>query len=66
MGKPVMAEKVYREDLIHNPNNGWSLIGLSQSLQAQHKRTHLAEYKSRYQASFSRADDIPKTSVYMK
>ena len=33
--KPAEAEKIYREDLVWNPGNGWSLLGLYQSLKAQ-------------------------------
>ena len=29
------AERTYREDLAHYPENGWSLIGLARSLRAQ-------------------------------
>jgi tetratricopeptide (TPR) repeat protein len=36
-GRPADAERVYRDDLVRNPNNGWSLFGLEQALQAQHK-----------------------------
>jgi tetratricopeptide (TPR) repeat protein len=36
-GKPADAEAVYREELRRNPDNGWSLIGLQQSLKAQKK-----------------------------
>ena len=66
LGRPVMAEKVYREDLVWNPGNGWSLLGLCQSLKAQHKSKHLAEYRSKYLRSFSHADHIPPASVFMK
>jgi tetratricopeptide (TPR) repeat protein len=66
LGKPAMAEKVYREDLAWNPGNGWSLLGLCQSLTAQRKKKHLAVYRSKYLASFSHADEVPPGSVYMK
>ncbi|TFG59650.1 MAG: hypothetical protein E4H32_09810 [Nitrospirales bacterium] len=36
-GKPVEAEQVYRQDLVAHPQNGWSLFGLVQSLDAQGK-----------------------------
>ena len=36
-GKVADAEAVYREDLRRNPENGWALYGLAQSLAAQHK-----------------------------
>ncbi|MDH4185974.1 MAG: hypothetical protein OEV08_03165, partial [Nitrospira sp.] len=38
-GKPADAESVYRHDLVRHPMNGWALIGLTQSLHAQHKET---------------------------
>lgn len=66
LGRPAMAEKVYREDLVWNPGNGWSLLGLCQSLEAQHKSKHLAEYRSKYLRSFSHADLMPPASVFMK
>jgi hypothetical protein len=44
MGDPVAAEKTYRADLIWKPGNGWSLLGLCQSLKVQHK-TEKAVYE---------------------
>jgi tetratricopeptide (TPR) repeat protein len=58
------AEKVYRDDLVWNPGNGWSLLGLSQSLQAQQKIRELAELKTQFHSSFSHADAMPQGSVY--
>ncbi len=58
------AEKVYRDDLVWNPGNGWSLLGLYQSLQAQHKTRELAKLKALYRSSFSHADEMPRGSVY--
>jgi tetratricopeptide (TPR) repeat protein len=34
MGRVEEAKKVYREDLVHNPGNGWSLLGLNGSVSA--------------------------------
>lgn len=65
MGKPKEAEKVYREDLVWNPGNGWSLLGLYQSLEAQRKKKNLAAYRTKYLQAFSHADEIPPGSVYM-
>jgi tetratricopeptide (TPR) repeat protein len=65
-GKPVEAEKIYREDLVWNPGNGWSQVGLYQSLELQKKNRQLAELKSGYKKSFSHAEAIPPASVYMK
>jgi tetratricopeptide (TPR) repeat protein len=36
-GRAREAEQVYRDDLARNPDNGWSLFGLAQSLRAQGK-----------------------------
>jgi tetratricopeptide (TPR) repeat protein len=66
MSKPDLAEKIYREDLIWNPGNGWSLLGLCQSLKAQNKIGQIAGYQKKYLNSFSHADQIPPGSVYMK
>lgn len=66
IGKPAIAEKVYREDIVRNPGNGWSLLGLCQSLEAQHKNKELAGYKAKYLVSFSNADELPAGSVYLR
>jgi len=65
MNNPVMAEKIYREDLVWNPGNGWSLLGLCQSLQAQGKTDQVEAYRKRYLVSFSGSEKIPPASVYM-
>ncbi len=64
LNKPKQAEKVYREDLLWNPGNGWSLLGLYQSLQAQGKRGELKDIKVLYMRSFSKADHLPLVSAY--
>lgn len=65
-GQPKQAERVYREDLIYNPSNGWSLLGLAQTLKAQRKTKELGVIKDRYTQSFARAEQIPPYSVFMK
>jgi tetratricopeptide (TPR) repeat protein len=62
--KPNEAEKIYREDLLWNPGNGWSLLGLYQSLEAQRKTAELRKIKALYMHSFSEADVLPATSAY--
>jgi tetratricopeptide (TPR) repeat protein len=57
------AEEVYREDLVLNPDNGWSLLGLYQSLKAQGKKD-AAEYEGKYKKAFADADAIPASSVF--
>lgn len=62
--RPQDAEKIYREDLTLNPGNGWSLLGLHQSLKAQGKNKEADGYRTGYMKSFSAADEIPPASVY--
>ncbi|MGN6439590.1 MAG: tetratricopeptide repeat protein [Agriterribacter sp.] len=64
MNQPAKAESVYREDLLWNPGNGWSLLGLYQSLEAQQKVKELEALKARYLYSFSAADVLPVVSAY--
>jgi predicted Zn-dependent protease len=55
-GRPGEAEAVYREDLRRNPENGWSLFGLAQSLRAQGKAAEAAEVQARFERAWARAD----------
>ena len=64
LNKPKEAEKVYRADLLWNPGNGWSLLGLYQSLKAQQKTGELKKLKALYTHSFSDADVLPAGSAY--
>ena len=66
LGKPADAEQVYKMDLELNPGNGWSLLGLYQSLSARHKVESMAEYKAAYLKPFSDAEKIPPASVYSR
>lgn len=58
------AEAVYREDLARNRNNGWALLGLSQSLLAQGKSTEAHNISGRLQAAWANADVKPTSSCY--
>jgi tetratricopeptide (TPR) repeat protein len=64
MSRAAAAEKVYREDLIANPGNGWSLLGLCNSLKAQNKVAEATKYKSLYQKAFEVGDVKPVDSVF--
>jgi tetratricopeptide (TPR) repeat protein len=64
LNKPAEAEKVYRQDLVWNPGNGWSLLGLYQSLQAQKKSGGTERLKVLFMNSFAEADSLPVTSAY--
>jgi hypothetical protein len=55
-GKPVRAEKVYREDLERRPENGWSLNGLARSLRAQKKTKAAAAVEERFEKAWRTAD----------
>lgn len=57
------AETVYREDLERNPGNGWSMLGMYQSLKAQNHTEKLPYYKAGFTRSFSHADEVPTSSV---
>jgi tetratricopeptide (TPR) repeat protein len=48
------AERVYREDLVRHPHNGWALTGLRQALEGQGKPTR--DVDAELKASWSRAD----------
>jgi tetratricopeptide (TPR) repeat protein len=55
-GRPVQAEKVFREDLVHRPENGWSLHGLAQSLKAQNRPKDAAKIEARFKKAWKTAD----------
>jgi tetratricopeptide (TPR) repeat protein len=62
MKRPAEAEKMYREDLVHNPGSGWALVGLAQSLEAQGKPA--AAERARVAAAFAKAEETPPGSAY--
>ena len=55
-GRPAEAETVYWEDLRRNRENGWSLFGLVQSLEAQGKTDEAAAARARFEKAWSNAD----------
>ncbi len=58
------AEKVYKEDLLVNPNNAWSLAGLLQALQKQGKKTETATIQQQLKKATARADVKIENSVF--
>jgi tetratricopeptide (TPR) repeat protein len=54
--QPVAAEAVYRQDLQEYPNNGWSLYGLAQSLQAQNKTEEAKAVQAQFNESWQHSD----------
>jgi tetratricopeptide (TPR) repeat protein len=55
-GRAEEAEEVYRKDLEQYPENGWSLFGLMQSLEAQGKTDEANEVKEQFEAAWESAD----------
>ncbi|HET9358797.1 MAG TPA: alpha/beta hydrolase [Vicinamibacterales bacterium] len=55
-GRAAEAEAVYREDLARFPENGWSLFGLKQSLDAQGRGAEGADVQRRFEKAWARAD----------
>jgi len=53
-GDAAGAEAVYRQELQRNPANGWSLLGLAQSLDAQGRDS--AEVREAMSAAWRHAD----------
>ncbi|MBD1913630.1 MULTISPECIES: hypothetical protein [unclassified Leptolyngbya] len=54
--RPMEAEQVYREDLVKYPDNGWSLYGLTQSLQAQGRTQEAREAQAQFEQAWRYAD----------
>jgi tetratricopeptide (TPR) repeat protein len=63
-GKPAEAERVYREDLVRNPGNGWSLMGLRDSLKQQGKSAEAETAEAQFKKAWSKADIKPTSTCY--
>jgi tetratricopeptide (TPR) repeat protein len=63
-GRPMEAEAVYRRDLEHNPDNGWSLFGLLQSLRAQGKSEEAEAVQDRFARAWIHADVTLTASAF--
>lgn len=55
-GRAAEAEAMFQKDLQRHQNNGWSLFGLWQSLNAQGKTNAANEVKSRFNKTWAEAD----------
>jgi tetratricopeptide (TPR) repeat protein len=58
------AEAVYRDDLTHYPENGWSLYGLSRSLRLQGKTAEALTVSMRFDKAWQHADVKLKSSCF--
>ena len=55
-GRAAEAERVFRDDLQRNPNNGRSLFGLAEALRAQKKDAQAAKTDASFKTAWARAD----------
>jgi tetratricopeptide (TPR) repeat protein len=55
-GRPAEAEVQYRADLVRNPENGWALFGLVQSLRAEQKDEAAGIEEARFTKAWTHAD----------
>ncbi len=62
--RPAEAEAVYREDLLRNPANGWSLYGLSAALKAQNRAAEAARVEAELRAAWKNADIALTASAF--
>ena len=57
------AEQVYRDDLARSPGNGWSLLGLAESLRKQKKNAEeVAQTQAQFEKVWAKADLTITTS----
>ncbi len=63
-GRAEEAEAVYRADLEQYPGNGWSLFGLSKSLEAQGRPADAGWARKGHQNAFARADVTLESSRF--
>ncbi|MBX7255729.1 MAG: hypothetical protein K1Y02_05170 [Candidatus Hydrogenedentes bacterium] len=61
-GDYARAEKLYREDQVEHPGNGWSLLGLKQALAAQGKDDEAATYAKRLEIAWKDVKTKPTSS----
>jgi hypothetical protein len=64
IGTAALAEKVYRDDLVKHPANGWALFGLQQALMAQHKTAEAAAVERQFMDAWTHADVKLSASVF--
>lgn len=55
-GRVREAERIFRQDLRHYPDNGWSLVGLAQALAAQGMAEQARAAQARFRVAWRDAD----------
>ncbi|MBO47009.1 MAG: hypothetical protein CMJ96_08975 [Planctomycetes bacterium] len=63
-GQPEEAQSVYQLDLKEHPKNAWSLLGLSQSLHLQNKKTEAEKFEKMFKKAWKNPDVMPPASCY--
>lgn len=63
-GKAPEAEAVYRDELRRNPENGWSLMGLRETLKRQNKFDEAQAVNARWKKAWAEADIKPPSTCY--
>jgi tetratricopeptide (TPR) repeat protein len=62
--RPADAERVYRDDLMDHPRNGWSLHGLVQALSAQEKTAEADAARAQLEEAWARSDTWIRASRF--
>ncbi len=57
-GRPADAERAYRDDLTHYPDNGWSLRGLAEAQRRQGQADAARATDQRFAAAWRNADVV--------
>ena len=63
-GRFADAEKAYRESLVPDPENGWSLIGLAQALEGEGNSADAARAMARFRTAWQYADVVLTASRF--
>jgi len=63
-GLADQAEQVYREDLAHYPDNGWSLGGLAVALAKQGNVASARQAREQAKLAFRQAERLPTGSRF--
>src|SRR5262249_24964592 len=61
--RPLDAERVFREDLARNPEDGWALKGLSEALRARGKTAEAKALDDRFARAWRNADVAVNSSA---
>jgi hypothetical protein len=56
VGRPKEAEQAYRQDLVRFPNNGWSLHGLAEALEAQGRTREADAVAGKFKKVWAKSD----------